>query len=184
LHLARLEKSASSFGIPFHAEKIHDALAEIAESDAALRVRIELQEGGALSFTTAALAPETGKWTYALAKTRVQSTDPLLRHKTSWRSIYEDEYAARHKETGCSEIVLLNERGEVTEGSRTNIFAHLDGQLVTPPVSSGLLPGILRQSLLESGECREQVLSLGDLTRAEKLYFGNSLRGLIEAVPV
>jgi para-aminobenzoate synthetase/4-amino-4-deoxychorismate lyase len=184
LHLSRLENSAHALAIPFDENKIRDALNEIAESDTALRVRIELGEGGVLSLATGEIGPETGRWTYAYAKARALSSDPLLRHKITWREFYEDAYALAHRETGCSEVIFLNERGEVTEGSRTNIFARIGGKLVTPPLSSGLLPGILRRELLDSGACVEQVLTQADIASAEKVYFGNSLRGLIEAKPV
>jgi len=77
--------------------------------------------------------------------------------------------------------VFLNERGELTEGSRSNLFVRRNGKLTTPPISSGLLPGILRGKLLESGECTEEVLYPHDLDTAEEIYLGNSLRGLIPA---
>jgi branched-subunit amino acid aminotransferase/4-amino-4-deoxychorismate lyase len=75
----------------------------------------------------------------------------------------------------------MNERGEITEGCRTNVFAEIDGVLVTPPVSCGLLDGCLRRELVDEGRCREAILTPGDLQRADALYVGNSLRGLIPA---
>ena len=78
---------------------------------------------------------------------------------------------------------VVNERDEVTEGSRTNVFIRRNGNLLTPPPSSGLLDGCLRKALIESGECAEAVLSLADLAQAEDVYLGNSLRGLVPAKP-
>jgi para-aminobenzoate synthetase/4-amino-4-deoxychorismate lyase len=106
----------------------------------------------------------------------VSSTDLLLRHKTSWRALYDVE-AAR---LGSDEAIFLNERGELAEGSRSNIFIRRDGKLLTPALSSGLLPGCLRAELIAQGNCAEAVLTEDDLNNGE-VYFGNSLRGLIPA---
>ena len=89
--------------------------------------------------------------------------------------MYERE-AAR---SGTDEVVFCNERGEFTEGARSNIFVRRGGKLLTPALSSGLLPGILRAELIESGQCEEAVLTQDDL--AGEVLLGNSLRGLIPA---
>jgi branched-subunit amino acid aminotransferase/4-amino-4-deoxychorismate lyase len=116
-----------------------------------------------------------------LSKAHISSGDIFLQHKTNWRDLYEGEYG-KAREAGYDEVVFLNERGELTEGSRTNIFAATEsGEMVTPPLSSGLLNGCLRQELLENGHCRERLLYPADLKNAKKLYLGNSLRGLIPA---
>ncbi len=107
----------------------------------------------------------------------ISSGDELLRHKTSWRELYDGE-VARLK---TDEVIFRNERGELTEGARSNIFIKRGGVLLTPPMSSGLLPGILRGELLESGAAREAALTEADLSG--EVYFGNSLRGLIRAYP-
>ena len=112
----------------------------------------------------------------------MQSTDILARHKTSWRALYDEE--RRHwNGLGCDEVVYLNERGEVAEGSITNVFVRVGRQLLTPPLASGALPGCLRRELIERGECREAVFMPSDLANAETVFLGNSLRGLIHAVP-
>jgi para-aminobenzoate synthetase/4-amino-4-deoxychorismate lyase len=80
-------------------------------------------------------------------------------------------------------VIFLNERDEVAEGSRSNIFVARDGKLLTPPLSSGALDGVLRHEMIREGRCMEAALTLNDLHNAE-VYFGNSLRGLIRAVPV
>ena len=103
---------------------------------------------------------------------RLDSTDLLLRHKTSWRELYDAPHAG-------DEVVFRNERGEVAEGARSNLFVRRKGKLLTPPLASGLLPGILRAELLEGGGCEEAVLMPGDLDG--EMFFGNSLRGLIPA---
>jgi para-aminobenzoate synthetase/4-amino-4-deoxychorismate lyase len=94
---------------------------------------------------------------------------------------YDAEQLRLSGVTGCDEAIFRNERNELTEGSRSNIFLRRGKQLVTPPVSSGLLPGILRQELLETGQCVEGVLTPDDLQTADEVFLGNSLRGLIRA---
>ena len=116
-----------------------------------------------------------------ISEHRVASGDLLSRHKTSWRTHLDDE--RRHWNTlGCDEVVYLNERGEIVEASGANVFARIGGRLLTPPLSSGALPGCLRRDLLERGECHEAVLMHSDLETAEAVYLGNSLRGLIRAI--
>src|SRR5258705_96923 len=100
--------------------------------------------------------------------------------KTSWRESYDEDRAVANR-MGCDEVVYLNERGELVEGSSTNIFVRIAGRLRTPAGSCGPLDGCLRRALLESGECTEGVLHLSDLEEGE-VYLGNSLRGLIRAV--
>ena len=78
-------------------------------------------------------------------------------------------------------MVFLNERSELTEGSFTNLFVEMGGRLLTPPLSSGLLPGTLRVELIAEGKAEEQVLTLADLGSAEAIWLGNSVRGLIRA---
>ena len=79
------------------------------------------------------------------------------------------------------ELIYLNGAGHVCEGTITNVFADLGQGLVTPPISDGLLPGVLRASLIAEGHAREAVLTPGDLAGARALYVGNALRGLIPA---
>ena len=77
-------------------------------------------------------------------------------------------------------MLLWNERGELTEFTRGNLVVEIDGRRLTPPVSSGLLPGVLRAELLEAGEIEEAVLRREDLGRASRLALINSVRGWID----
>ncbi|MCQ4634346.1 aminotransferase class IV [Shinella sp. CPCC 100929] len=145
-----------------------------------LRIRLELFEDGRIDVQTAPftpLAPDT-TWRLKIAATRLASNDLLLRHKTSRRAAY---IAARAEipAAEAEEVLLLNERGELCEGSITSLFLH-DGSgiLKTPPLASGLLAGVLRQELLDNGEAVEQTLRPEDLTQGT-IFVGNSLRGLI-----
>jgi para-aminobenzoate synthetase/4-amino-4-deoxychorismate lyase len=92
---------------------------------------------------------------------------------------YERAFAAAAAQ-GLDEVLFLNRRGEVAEASRNSVFVELDGRLVTPPLSSGLLPGVLRWTLLESGQAIEGMLSF-DVLRSNPIRLGNSLHGLRSA---
>ena len=187
LHLDRMQASAEALGFIFNEEAALAAMRGIANGRDPLRIRLELARDGQAIATAArfvAHPPET-VWRVGIASMRLDSSDPLLRHKTTRR----DAYAAAREEFPTDEIdeaILLNEDDFVCEGTITNIFIQRkpNGPLLTPPLSSGLLPGVLRRELLESGAAREAALTPGDLAGASQLYCGNSLRGLIPAVLV
>jgi para-aminobenzoate synthetase/4-amino-4-deoxychorismate lyase len=173
-HLARMEKSASVFGLRFSEAAARAALeAAVADRSGASRLRLVLNEAGGHSASAHDLPPNSDHWTYKLAEMRTDSADFLLRHKVSWRELYD----APHP--GSDEMVFQNERGELTEGARSNIFIERNGLLLTPPLTVGVLPGILRAELIAQGRAREATLTPNDLDGT--VYFGNSLRGLIPA---
>ncbi|HEY2009227.1 MAG TPA: aminodeoxychorismate synthase component I [Rhizomicrobium sp.] len=175
-HLARMQASALALGFPFDQEAARVALdAAIQGRAGASRVRLMLDEAGQHLATAHDLPSNPPHWTYRISPVPTQSGDLLLRHKTSWRELYDRDHP------GCDEIVFRNERGELTEGARSNIFIRRDGVLLTPPLTAGLLPGILRAELIARGEAREAILTPDDL-RGE-IWLGNSLRGLIPAKP-
>jgi para-aminobenzoate synthetase/4-amino-4-deoxychorismate lyase len=105
----------------------------------------------------------------------VDAADFRLRHKTTDRAFY----TAGRQASGCFEALFVRPDGWLTEGSFTNLFVPRDGILVTPPLDRGLLPGILRAALIESGEAREGDLAVADL--AGEFWIGNDLRGLMKA---
>jgi 4-amino-4-deoxychorismate lyase len=183
-HLARLYGSARALGFSCDPEKIGAALKEaVGEPGRLLRVRLALSPNGEATASTQPYEPLPAHkvWTLRIARTRLGSADALLRHKTTRRDAYmtaRSEYQMHE----ADEVILLNERGEVCEGTITNIFADTgDGALLTPPLASGLLPGVLRGELLDEGRAREAALRPADLVEARALYVGNSLRGLIRA---
>ncbi len=182
-HLARLARSAEVFGLSVDRDKaieaLHNSLRSTGEGES-LRIRLTLNEAAQFAVTAAPLGKTKDQWTYVVSHQRVSSTDRLARHKTNWRELYESEYS--RVSSGADEVLFLNERDEVVEGSRTNIFIKRDGIFLTPPLSAGALDGILRHSLISEGRCREVTLTLEELKDAE-LYLGNSLRGLIRAIP-
>jgi len=178
-HLARMARSASFFGMPFDGTRAREALTTAQESVGSkdLRLRLALDEAGAFACTAAPLGQAKEFWSFAISPRRISSGDVLARHKTDWREAYDGEPLP----PGCDEVVFLNQRGEVAEGSRSTVFVARDGMLLTPPLSAGVLDGVLRAALIAEGRCREAVLMPQDLQGA--VYLGNSLRGLIRAVP-
>ena len=102
--------------------------------------------------------------------------------KTTARDFYEGERARINALTEADEVIFLNSKGEVCEGSFTSLFIEKDGELFTPDLSCGLLPGILRDVLLETEQAREAKLTLTDIVQADSIFVGNSLRGLMRAI--
>lgn len=187
-HIKRLATSAGYFGFQFDEARVRAAIAAHAGASAEhrLRVRLLLDEDGNVTVTSAALPPADGNvvMRYVVSDTRLSSGDLFLYHKTTRRDLYDREWQHYHDTLGADEVVYLNERGELAEGSRTSVFVERDGVLLTPPLSSGLLPGTLREELLATGRARESVLALDDLTRGDKVFLGNSVRGLVPARPL
>ncbi|MBV9548815.1 MAG: aminotransferase class IV, partial [Alphaproteobacteria bacterium] len=141
------------------------------------RVRLTLDEAGRHEASAAPLPPNPPYWTYEIAALCIQSTDLLQHHKTSCRQLYD-------RQSGLAdETLFCNERGELAEGTRSNIFVERDGCLWTPPLSSGALDGCLRGELIAAGRAHERILRPDDL-RGATLFLGNSLRGLLRAVPI
>jgi para-aminobenzoate synthetase/4-amino-4-deoxychorismate lyase len=136
-------------------------------------VRLLVDRLGACQVEAHALEETRGPVTVALADSPVDSSDEFLRHKTSERQVYQ-----RHAPPpGQFDTLLWNERGCLTEFTRGNLVVELDGRRLTPPLSDGLLAGVLRAELLARGEIAEASLSRADLDRATGLWFINSLRG-------
>ncbi len=120
---------------------------------------------------------------YVVSPTRLDSRNPWLRHKTTERHLYDREWQHYHDADGADEVVYLNERGELAEGSRTSIFIDRGGVLLTPPLEAGVLPGVLRAELIQQGQAVEARLTLSDLDTGT-MYLGNSVRGLVPAEPM
>lgn len=182
-HLARLRASADSLGFSWRNGAAESAMANAvanAKSDM-LRVRLTLDVHGLAKCASAPFQPLPAEkiWKLKLANTRLSSGDPLLRHKTTRRGIY-DAARAEHPPAEADEVLLLNERGELCEGTITNLFLDMgDGDaLLTPALECGLLAGVLRGSLIEAGNAREAVLSPSQLASTKSIFLGNSLRGL------
>ena len=132
--------------------------------------------------------PSAQDITVTLSPHRTNSADPFLRHKTTNRRLYTDELT-RARAEGFDEVLFLNERSELTEGAISNLFIETPaspagaGKFLTPPLTSGVLPGVLRRHLLATlPTIEERVLTLADLQPSNTLWLGNSVRGLRKAI--
>lgn len=177
-HLRRLAKSAKYFGFACDTGILRARLYELGSGLAgANKIRVLLHKDGACTAEAGPIAAsnrDTASSSIRVSKTRVNSRDPFLYHKTSRRNLYDSELPA-HPE--CYDILFINERDELTEGSFNTLVILLDGVMLTPSLDSGLLPGVLREELLRVGGISEMVLTLDDLYRAEKIWLINSVRG-------
>lgn len=181
-HLARLGRSCEYFSRPHNIKTIRGYLLKIARRfrGEKIRVRLAVDPHGDIAFDAreekSAIAPQR----ITLCESRLESNDIFLYHKTSHRAFY-DEHLHKARAAGFFETIFMNERGELTEGTFTNLFIEQNNELFTPPVACGLLPGVLREHLLSTGRAREKLLYPQDLKTAAKIFVGNSVRGLIEA---
>lgn len=176
-HLARLSASADWLGFAFDESQVLAALAR-QPTNGLWRVRLTLAKDGTCQVASFPLTEEPQGVRHAvLAETPIDSAYPLRRHKTTDRVLYDEALKAIAGEPAVFDQVFLNERGEVAEGGRSNVFVERGGILLTPPVGSGALPGVLRAELLAEGRAREQVLWPADLEHG--FWLGNALRGLV-----
>lgn len=185
LHVERLAGSAGYFGFAGAAglgvrlrETIAAHGATLASGSCRLRVR--LARSGEIVIESEPFEAETKVWTVAIAAEPFSSEDLFAFHKTTRRERYERALA--EAPPGVDEVLLVNEHGELTEGTRTNLMVQMGGEVwLTPPVESGLLPGVLREHLLRTGEAVEATLYPRDLKRAHRIRLVNALRGRIPA---
>ena len=180
LHLERIKASAAALGFAFDRHAVRNRIQALCfELDFAARLRLLASHRGEIALEAAPLPGRVGEPAPCIAlPLPVDTGDWRLRHKTTDRGFYDEARAAAHAD-GASEALFARDDGQVTEGSFTNVFVERDGVLLTPPASVGLLPGVLRRSLLEQGRAREAALSLGDLEGG--FLIGNALRGLMRA---
>ena len=180
LHLARMQLSAEALGISFVRSAAIKIL-EKAQGNEPLRCRLTLDASGGFDLTTAAFPAPLKVMRFEIAEPVLDSEEFWLMHKTTRRALYDQARASLPD--ALEELVFLNQRGEVCEGTITNlILTTPDRKRLTPPLSSGCLPGVYRQSLLDEGDVREAVLTLDDLRSAAELELTNSLRGSTPAI--
>lgn len=180
LHLERLRKSAAELGFGFDRHGLRNAIQalcfDIAEP---AKLRLLLARSGAHSLEVAPLpSPLAQPAVCAIMPLPVATGDWRLRHKTSDRAFYEEAHSAARGED-ADEALFLRDDGLLTEGTFTSLFVKRDGVLITPPTALGLLPGVLRQSLIDAGRAVEGEVRIEDLTHG--FHIGNALRGLMPA---
>lgn len=192
-HVARLRQSAYALGFAFDAAAFEACLWRVkneirqklgpGDTVRCFRVRVDLTHAGALRAQWATLPPLAERVALIWSDVRLNAAAPLLRYKTSVRTVYDaaiEQAMARQ----AFDSLFCNEAGEVCEGARSNVFVREGHRLLTPPVRCGLLPGVLRSALLDTGEASEALLSVADIkaaSREGRLRVGNALRGLIPA---
>lgn len=181
LHLERLRSSADYFGFAFSEADVLAALQRhqiYLQAGLGCKVRLLLSSGGTVSIENVPLSPLSGRSTIILSPHRVSSLDRFLYHKTTCRDLYERLLAAARQQ-GHEDVIFMNERDEITEGANNNIFVEMNNRLLTPPVESGLLPGVFRKHILENEpRAEERILYLEDLRTADAIFLCNSVRGI------
>ena len=185
-HLDRLSTSCAWFGFAFDRGAAHVALLEASlalPSDALHRLRLAVSHSGALTLTSGELAPLHEPVTLLLAQEPTHSGDVFLRHKTSIRGRYDAAWKAAEAQ-GAFDMLFFNERGELTEGGRSSVFLRFGEEWLTPPLSCGVLPGVMRGVLLAAPawHAREAVIQRAMLEQADDIVVCNALRGPLRAV--
>ncbi len=177
-HVARARSSADYFDFHWNEDAVWTHLMEAGRTlQEPTRVRMTISREGTIHITTNSV-PAPKRLRVAIANGPVDSGDVFLYHKTTQREIYE-RHLSQHSH--CDDVILFNERGEITESCIGNVFAEFeDGRIVTPPVSCGLLAGAYRNHLLKLGRVQEAVVEKRALLQAKRLWLGNSVRKWIE----
>jgi para-aminobenzoate synthetase / 4-amino-4-deoxychorismate lyase len=192
-HMDRLQASAKYYEIRFNRANVIEALTEYAVeclidiADEHTRCRMVLLADGGMNITRQSLPANALTHTihFVIAPDVMQSSNPYLYHKTTARDFLDAPCARIKKTIYCDEVVYLNERGELTQGSYMNLFLEQhDGSYLTPPVTAGLLPGVFRAEFMATHRVIEKTLYPADLENAKQIYLGNSVRGLLKAVNI
>ena len=185
LHMSRLEQSAAKLGISFDRAAAKEKALVACDADDNCRVRLGLDKEGRVSVSISDMPQNTdegaGLPTVGLAEERLQSDNPSLGYKSSQRGLYAaaTKTAAQH---GHADILFFNEQDELVEGAISNVVVEVRGQVITPPTSSGALPGVKRESLFLGGDFGlvQAPITRADLVNADRVYLINALRGMRE----
>jgi para-aminobenzoate synthetase/4-amino-4-deoxychorismate lyase len=184
-HLARLSASALALGFACHEQAVREHIAAACasmESGKDYRLRVSLAHDGAVQASFAPVTPITQPVRLLLSLVSMPSDDALLLHKTTLRATYDAGWR-QAEAAGAFDMLFFNERGELTEGGRSNVFVRIQGRWITPPLSSGLLPGVMRARLLADPEWNavERPLTRDALREADAICVCNALRGVLSA---
>lgn len=176
-HLDRMRDSAKYFDFPYDADDIQNELKSAAASfrDTDYKVRLLLARNEAITCQCEPLHSSTAATLkrVQIAQKPVDSANPFLFHKTTNRRVYD---SARAEFPDCDDVLLWNEKGEVTESCLSNVVIRCNGKLITPPVQCGLLNGTYRSYLLEQNKIVERTISLEEIKKATQIYLINSVR--------
>jgi len=176
MHLRRLCDSARYFGFRIDEGEIPGTLKRVVASLPPVphRIRLLLSKDGNVQVEGTPLTEQKTPLKVCLAKTPVDSANPFLYHKTTFREVYDKALAEC---PNYDDVILWNNNGEITESCIANIVFEINRELFTPPVSCGLLPGTYRAHLLGKRRVKERVIKIGELTDCSKILLVNSVRG-------
>jgi para-aminobenzoate synthetase/4-amino-4-deoxychorismate lyase len=176
-HLTRLSQSAEYFEFTIDlarvSEELHNAFSHLPK--ASHRIRLLVTRKGAVRCEASRIESRPSFPDITLASAPVDSTDIFLYHKTTNRTVYENILKER---PGHTDVLLFNEKGEVTETTIANVAVKIDGQLYTPPLSCGLLPGTCRAWMLDSNQMTERIITIEQVLSSNSVYLMNSVRGM------
>ncbi|OGB26475.1 MAG: aminodeoxychorismate synthase component I [Burkholderiales bacterium RIFCSPLOWO2_02_FULL_57_36] len=184
-HMQRLQRSAAYFGFAFDEQKIlsviEDACARLS-SDTQNRLKLTLSHDGVANVQTWPLTPLSSPVRLMLADHAVLAEDVFLHHKTTVRERYDAAWRTAEAR-GAFDMLFFNTHGELTEGARSSVFVKLHGRWYTPPLSAGVLPGVMRAVLLAdpAWNASEKTLTVDDLRNADQVMVCNALRGALPA---
>lgn len=169
-HLCRLKQSANKLGFIFNPE-----LKKLQAKQNGI-LRISLSKNGTYEVSYRPMEAHLSTH-ISISPISVNSKHPLVNHKTSYRPQFENSML-KIKNGELFDELFLNEKGELTEGARSNIILEIGNQCFTPKLESGLLNGIYRQKLLREKKCIEKILYVSDIEKANNIYCINSVRGI------
>lgn len=176
-HIARMEDSANYFQYLFSREAMMAHLHQLIEdASTSKRAKILLNSDGDFSSEVKDFQPSNKAFKVCLAPMPVSSNDRFLFHKTTCRDVYEKSMIE-----GYDDVLLFNEKKELTEFTIGNLVVKIGGELFTPPVECGLLPGTFRMELIESQKVTERIIHIDDLEKCDEVFLVNSLRGWVKA---
>ena len=179
-HLSRLKASAKDFSIPFSSGKIKSLLKQYTQTlEGKARLRLLVKSAGDVVLEHSPVPLKSENPVIALSETRTFSGNPFLYHKSTHRSLYDEEYR-RYSARGHFDVIFSNEKDQITEGAISNIFICKKNRWYTPMVNCGLLSGIKRQIMIRKLKASETVLYKKDLLQADKIMLTNSVRGATE----
>ncbi len=178
-HLERLARASAYFDFPFDRSSCERFISEnLAGLAFPAKIRLLLSQDGSLGLEVYELKEIKTPVVAGLAQRDFDPPKQFVYHKTTYRSWFLP-WQERVRKEGLFDVIFYDEDGRLLEGTISNIFLEIDGRLYTPPAKLGLLPGVLRESLLRSQKARERELTIYDLNRAAKIYLGNAVRGLL-----
>lgn len=179
-HLARIKSAADYFLFKFNEKKIRKQLVESmagVDRQKPKKIKLSLTKWGKIKVDLSDIPKSDKNVSVIISQNKISSTDKFRNFKTTNRKLYDDEYAL-YNSKGFYEVLYLNEKDEVAEGSRTNIFLRKDNSWFTPILESGALPGIYRKYFIgKNSEVSEKITKVDELLSADEVLLTNSLRG-------